>query len=416
LKNKLHTHGAAALLALAFLLGTGGNPASAESQAASADMARPEEMPYLTLVDPFTLYSGPETRPDQAVGALSPLQSVQMLPIERNELLNISTMARVEVGTWLGPVWINLKEGAYLFNKLEVKEEVLTLLEKETVLYEAPGRPSPYTLAPQKVQAIASVDAHKPYTPLYNEDYYYLIHTSWLGDMWINPQHYAEKYKPLQATGAIAISSERSVYLYPNEPPLENEAKVQPQVVMPLAKYTQKGRLATPVLWYKIGTPLGDRWILQESRDGWEGMKESKETIRMPVPFTYYTSFYSKESNAPKQPPQDLQAIDKLGDWVMVLVNGEGRWVNPSLEIALSLTGDMEHDRTLGVKEYTTPIEISEWTVTADYPSPGALKNDQELLVFTRQQVTPERVWDSPNGTRWYYISTWRGPKWAMNP
>ncbi|MNC16986.1 hypothetical protein D3C75_648510 [compost metagenome] len=418
MNKKPLTHASAALLALALLLGTGGNPASAEPQPSSSVMARPEVMPYVTLVDSFTLYSGPETRPDQAAGSLSPLQSVRLSPIEQDKLLSISNMEKLEVETWLGPVWINLKEGAYQFNQLEAKEETLNLLQ-ETVLFDAPGKPSPYSLAPQQVQAVASINACAPYTPCYNPEFYYLIHTAWLGDMWIRPYHYAEKYKGVQAAGAIPVSAETPVYLYPYEQPLENEPKIKPQVIMPLAKYTQYGRMLPAAVWYKIDTPLGERWIAQNGMYGLgvEGVEPWKETLHMPVPFRLKNAPYGTLlPDDEKQPPQDLQAIGKHGDWVMVLVNGEGRWVNPSVEIAISLTGDLEHDRTLGVKEYKTPIELNEFTLVADYPSPGEVINNMELLVFTKQEVVPERVWDSPNGTRWYYISTWRGPKWVMNP
>lgn len=419
MKNKAFAQAATALLAFTFLFGAGGSPASAESSQPDPVMALPEVMPYVTLVDDFTLYAGPETRPDQVVGALSPLQSVRMAPIEQNKLLYIGSLEKIQVETWLGPVWINLREGAYLFNKLEYKEETLNLLEKETILHEAPGRHSPYALAPQQVQAIASIDACAPYTPCYNRESYYLIHTSWLGDMWIKPVHYAEKYRGVEAVGAIPVSRETPVYLYPYEQPLENEPKVQPQVIMPLAKYTQYARMAPAAVWYKIDTPLGERWIAQSSLYGLgvEGVEPWSETLHMPVPFRLkQTPFSTLLPEDEKMPPQDLQALGKFRDWVMVLVDGEGRWVNPSLEIARSLTGDMEHDRALGVREYTTPVELNEYTIVADYPSPGEVKNNMELLVFTKQMVVPERVWDSPNGTRWYYISTWKGPKWVMNP
>jgi hypothetical protein len=418
LKNKAYTQAASALLAFTFLFGAAGGPASAETAQPDPIMAQPAEMPYVTLADTFTLYTGPETRPNQAVGALSPLQSVRMAPIEQDKLLSIRSMEKIQVETWLGPVWINLKEGAYQFNKVEYQEETLHLLQ-ETVLYEAPGRPTPYSLSPQQVQAVASINACEPYGPCLNEDFYYLIRTSWLGDMWIRPEHYAEKYVGVEAMGAIPISTETPVFLYPFEQPLENEPKLKPQVVMPLAKYSHYTRFLPPIVWYKIGTLLGERWIAQDVRYGVgvEGVEPWSETLHMPVPFRLKQAPFSPLlADDEKQPPQDLEAMGKMRDWVMVLVDGEARWVNPSVELARSLTGDMEHDRALGVKEYTTPVELNEFTIVADNPSPGEVNNTMELLVFTKQQVVPERVWDSPNGTRWYYISTWRGPKWVMNP
>lgn len=418
MKNKAYSHTASALFAVTLLFVAGGSPASAEAAQPDPVMAQTADMPYVTLIDNFTLYDGPQTRPDQAVGALSPLQSVRMAPIEQNRLLSIRSMEKIQVDTWLGPVWINLKEGAYQFNKMEYREETLHLLQ-ETVLYEAPGRPTPYSLSPQQVQAAALINACEPFTPCLNPDYYFLIHTSWLGDMWIRPDHYAEKYIGVEAMGAVPVSTETPVYLYPFVQPLENEPKIKPQVVMPLAKYTHYSRLVAPAIWYKIGTPLGERWIAQDVRYGVgvEGVEPWSETLHMSVPFRLkqapYSTLLTEEETLP---PQDLQAMGRIGDWVMVLVDGKGRWVNPSVELARSLTGDMEHDRALGVKEYTTPVELNEYTVVADYPSPGELNNNMELLVFTKQQVVPERVWDSPNGTRWYYISTWKGPKWVMNP
>lgn len=409
---------AAFLLAASLLSSAGAYRALADSPPPGSVMALPEEMPYVTLIDSFTLYAGPDTRPEQAVGALSPLQSVRLAPVERDALFSIKVMEKVEVETWLGPVWINLQEGAYQYNKIEWKEETLHLLEKETVLDEVPGRSTPYALGPQQVQAVASIDACQPYSPCYNRDYYYLIHTSWLGDMWIKPYHYAEKYQGTATLGAIPIDREMPVYLFPTEQPLVNEPAVQPQVMTPLAKYMQMGRMAPPIVWYKIKTALGERWILQDGRYGLgvEGVEKVSETLRMPVSFVYrdspYSTFFPEQE---RQPPQDLQAIGKHGDWVMVLVNGTGKWVNPSREIAYSLTGEWEHDKALGVKTFNTPIEISETTVVADRPYPDATAQE-ELPVFSRQSIIPERVWDSPGGTRWYYISTWKGCKWVMLP
>jgi hypothetical protein len=87
-----------------------------------AELATQDQMPYVTLIDSFKLYSSSETRANEVIGSLSALQSVQMVPIERNELLNITRMYQLPVATWLGTAWINLKEGAYKFGRLEFQD------------------------------------------------------------------------------------------------------------------------------------------------------------------------------------------------------------------------------------------------------------------------------------------------------
>ncbi|WP_068774926.1 hypothetical protein [Paenibacillus sp. FJAT-26967] len=382
---------------------------------ARQELALPSEMPAITLLDEFTLYSSSTTRPSEAIGALSSLQSVRLAPIERNQLLGITAMDKVKVVTWLGDAWINLKEGAYKYGELEVKEQTITLLEQTTSIYDSPMKMTPYGLSPQKVQAIASIGACDPYTPCYSEDKWYLIRTSWLGDKWIRPYHYAEKYTGNPVEGMIAIAEESEVYQLPFEKPLIDEPKVTPQVVKPVSKHVQLVRMVPPSVWYQIETPKGLRWIGLGTSGGlgFEGVEQVDLELNMPVPFHYYSvPFDYADKSSIEQPQQTVHALGKRDDWYFVLSEGSGKWINPAKAVSSKLTGDLRNDAKLGVKQITTHIELTETSVALDIPYVNqSTVNDG--LAFTPQTVTASRVWESPNGETWYYIQTWKGAKWV---
>lgn len=139
---------------------------------AEQELAAPSAMPYVTLLDEFTLYASKNTRSDEAIGSLSAFQSVHLAPIESSLLLGITRMDKVPVMTWLGVAWINLKEGAFKYGQLELQEQKLTLLEQETDLYDSAStmKTTQYKLSPQTVQAVASISVCDPYTPCYSND------------------------------------------------------------------------------------------------------------------------------------------------------------------------------------------------------------------------------------------------------
>jgi hypothetical protein len=385
------------------------------SQHSWAELAAPNDMPYVTLLDRFTLYSSSETKVNEVIGSLSALQSVQMAPIDRNELLDITRMDKLPIKTWLGTAWINLKEGSYKLGRLEFQDQTLNLLDEKTPIFDAPWKETEYQLAPQKVQAIASIIACDPYTPCRNKNIWFLIHTSWLGDKWIIPYQYAEKYKGEPVVGMIPIARERNVYLLPFEKPLTDEPTVKPQVVKPIAKYTEQNGMVPPIVWYQIDTPKGTRWIPQDGSYGLgiEGVEQVDSSIDLPVSFHYYPRPSSSSLEpSDEQHPQTVQAIGKLGDWYFVINGDIGKWVNSAKEIASRLTGDFQSDSKLGVKQSSAQIELTETSIAIDTPyvDTGLV---QDALTFTPQTVAASRVWTSPNGESWYYIHTWKGPKWV---
>ncbi|MBP1967777.1 hypothetical protein [Paenibacillus aceris] len=387
-----------------------------QSSYAEQGLAASSAMPYITLLDGFTLYASKDTRPNEALGALSALQSVHLAPIKNSMLLDIMSMQKIQVETWLGNVWINLKEGSYKYGKLVTQDENLTLLDMETQIYDAPLKITDYKLAPQKVQAIASLSTCDPYTPCRSEDKWYLIHTSWLGDKWIRPYEFAEKYKGIAVDGLIPIAQESAVYMFPFDEPIANEAKLKPQLVKPLAKYMRTS-MAGASVWYQLDTSQGLRWIHLDSDYGLgiEGIEHVDLTIDLPVPFHYYKTPDSyNEASTSEEPPQAVHTIGKKNDWYFTITkdSGAGEWINPSQEIASRLTGDFENDQKLGVKKSQLSIELSTTSIALDTPYEDSLAMNN-ALTFSRQFVTALRVWISPNGQMWYYINTWKGFKWV---
>lgn len=380
---------------------------------AEAGLADTDSMPYVTLLDSFTLYSSSDTQPSEAIGRLSALQTVQLAPIETSKLFGIPTMEKIPVQTWLGPAWVNLKEGSYKYGRLDVKEETLTLLEEQTLLYDAPQKISSYALSPQKVQALASIPVCEPYTPCRTDDKWFLIRTSWLGEKWILPHHYAEKYKASPMEGMIPVAQESAVYLLPFEKPLENEPKIAPQVLKPIGKFAVYS-MAGPSIWYQVETPQGLRWIFLNSSYGLgvEGVERADIRLDLPVPFPYYKTpdAYSAENS--EQPPQALQALGKKNDWYFVLHDGTGKWVNPAKAIASRLTGDLNNDEKLGVRSNQVSLELTAASIALDIPYFDVSLTDR-TLTFSPQTVLASREWTSPNGDTWYYIHTWQGAKWV---
>lgn len=388
---------------------------------AEQELAEPSDMPYITLFDDFTLYATNETRPDEVLGSISAYQSVHLAPIERNRLLFITSMEKVPVETWLGKAWINLKEGSYKYGRMEYQEQTLTLLEQQTPIYDSQMKLTEYSLSPQKVQAIASIDACDPYNHCLTYDKWYkwyLIKTSWLGEKWIRPVRYAEKYIGKPVEGMIPISQESEVYMLPFEKPLADEPKVKPQVLKPVAKYTEFARMVPPIVWYQIDTPKGLRWIRCNDSYGLgiENVEQVDLKLEIPVPFHYYKTptpytSYSEEIVG-EQPPQTVQVIGKKDDWYFTISDGTGNWINLSKEIASRLTGDFENDAKLGVKLSNERLELTQTSIALDIPYVGN-PFMENALTFTPQTVTASRVWKSPNGESWYYIHTWQGAKWV---
>lgn len=384
---------------------------------ARSEKAPQESMPYITLFDEFKLYKSENTRSSEVIGSLSTFQSVQLASMDWDQLLRLTELTKVPIVTWLGTAWINLQEGAYKYGQPVLKTETLTLLEPETPLYDAPSKMTSYTLAPQTVEAIASMSKCDPYSPCPSqEDKWYLIRTSWLGEKWIMPHHYVEKYKGETVEGYISIEEESEVYLYPDDQPLTNEPKIQPQIVKPAAKYVQLARMVPPTVWYQLETPNGLRWITvgMEHGLGFENVEPVDLEMDIPVPFHAYTRPHASEfEKTPELQPQTVHAYGRIGDWHFILTDGSGRWVNPAMEIALRITGDDEKDAKLGVQWSNEPIQLNELSIAIDKPYLMEGR-DNGRTTFSPQTVTASRVWHSPNGETWYYIHTWQGAKWVM--
>ncbi|MCY9667021.1 hypothetical protein M5X11_19130 [Paenibacillus alginolyticus] len=379
---------------------------------AEQELAAPSAMPYVTLLDEFTLYASKNTRSNEAIGSLSAFQSVHLAPIESSTLLGITRMDKVPVMTWLGVAWINLKEGAYKYGQMELQEQKLTLLEQETDLYDSAStmKKTEYKLSPQTVQAIASISVCDPYTPCYSNDKWYLIKTSWLGDKWIRPYHYAEKYKGSQVEGMISIEQETEVYMLPFEKPLTDEPKLPPQIVKPIEKYNQQARMVPPSIWYKVDTSKGIRWIHADDSHGlgFEGVEKVDLNLDIPVPFHYFKLPFPYSVELPElQQPQTVHAIGELHGWYFVVSDGSGKWINLAKEISSHLTGDFDNDAKFGVKLNDVSLELTAASIALDTPL------TTHVLTFTPQTVTASREWKSPNGEMWYYIHTWLGAKWV---
>ncbi|KEQ26697.1 hypothetical protein [Paenibacillus tyrfis] len=408
------------LLAAAVTFPSGSQTARADQKPAEQKLAEPSAMPYITLLDDFKLYASDKTKPNEILGSISAYQSVKLAPIESDRLLDITRMDKVPVETWLGKAWINLKEGAYKYGQLQKQEQTLTLLDLQTPLYDSRMKVTGYSLSPQQVQAVASIDACDPYTPCRTSAKWHLIATSWLGEQWIRSEHYAEYYEGVgqPVDGMIPIARESEVYSLPFEKPLADEPKLPPQVLKPVEKYTRQARMVPPSVWYQVETPNGLRWI-RCSDDyglGIEGLEQVDRKLDIPVSFHYYQTplAFSSDPNktAGEQPAQTVQVIGKKGSWYFTVSEGVGKWINPSMEIASRLTGDFEQDAKLGVQLSSERLELTGSSIGFDIPY---VENQpaEKWLTFTPQTVTASRVWKSPNGESWYYIHTWQGAKWV---
>ncbi|MDR6885224.1 hypothetical protein [Bacillus sp. 3255] len=385
----------------------------AEELSPGEKIADPESMPYITLLDEFTMYANNTTRPEDSIGRLSSMQSVRMAPLPESELMGILSMTKVPIVTWLGTAWIDLNEGGYKYGKLEWKEQSLTLLS-EVQLFDQPNLSTKLALAPQQVHAIASVEECNPYSRCYGKDRWYLIQTSWLGAKWILPYHYAEKYVGEPVEGFISVEETTPVYLYPFEKPLANEPAVKPSILKPTAKYLLVGR-AGPSLWYQIQTDDNKlRWIHADSSHGlgFENIQRIEQSFEMTVPFHSYGNPFASYEIVPEHSPQILHFTGQLGDWFFTVIGDKGQWINPSLEYAKQISeNDSQHSK-LGVKHMLVEVQLDENSVALDIP----YVDDQTIhgaLKFSKQTVKASLVWQAPNGVTWYYIHTWQGAKWV---
>jgi hypothetical protein len=273
----------------------------------------------------------------------------------------------------------------------------------------------PTKLGPQQVEAIASLPACDPYTGCFDFGAkWYLIRTSWLGEKWIYPYRFAEKYKGEPVEGYISIEDAAPVLLYPEDQPLADEPNLLPRIVKPIAKYVRMQRMVPPVVWYQIETEKGLRWVRTPSEHGlgFENIEPVDRKIEFPVSFQYYKTPVSGEPASRLQEPQTVHALGHRGDWYFVLTEGTGRWINPAMEVAKRITGEFDKDSKLGVQWSREEVQLTAESIGLDQPYVEEWRG-QELMTFTPQKVTASRVWHSPNGETWYYIHTWQGAKWV---
>ncbi|MFE5324698.1 hypothetical protein ACFQ88_39270 [Paenibacillus sp. NPDC056579] len=276
--------------------------------------------PFVTVLSDFTIYPSAETKPSEAIGALGSMQSVRLaLNEDQSTWIGFSNKQKVAVETWLGPAWLNLKEGSYKFGKLTVQEQTLTLLQEQTELYQNPGTsPTAFTLAPQQVQAIASIPVCDPYNACGGNERWYLIRTSWLGEQWIRPYHFAERYVGTPVEGMIALNGTMELYQYPFDKPLSDEPKLVPQVVKPKAKYTQQARMVPPSVWYQIETPKGLRWAHQDQAYGlgMERVEPVKQSIVMTTPFQFLQTPFFRQQRGHRATPSNTASSWQAGQLV----------------------------------------------------------------------------------------------------
>ena len=384
--------------------------------AAEAEEAAVSDMPYITLLDSFKLYTSRDAKSGETDGALSALQSVRLAPIPRDQLMSIPQMDVIPVETWLGTRWLHLKEGAYKYGRLETAEPKITLLDDtELYNYTSTASSAGAMLSSQQVDVLGAITTCEPYTPCSSPNgKWFLIHTSWLGDKWILPYRYAEKYKGEPVAGSIALMEEAPVYRYPFDQEPAEEPVVKPQLLQPKAKYTEVSRMVPPSVWYPVDTPSGLRWIYYGT-GAYEGVEPVELQLELPVAFQYYSSpaLYMAEQLA--QPPQTLHAVGRWNrSWYFVLADGKGHWVNPAQEIASHLTGDFAHDEQLGVKLTDARVQLSDTSVGYTMPYIDSSQVTGTVLTFTKQEAGASRMWTSPNGDTWYYIHTWQGPMWVL--
>ncbi|TXK77357.1 hypothetical protein [Paenibacillus sp. N3.4] len=367
---------------------TGCSAAASLMIACSSSAAKPDQSnPTLITVvkdTPFYAHAAEEA----PTGVLGYFQTLKV-----KEILVDSTTIWYKVDTWLGEQWIPKIAGTVIEGEIDSVDVTMHTLRIEAIR-DTPlldGWQTPF-ISPQEIYI----------TGRYHD--WYRIQSADGMPKWLDAPLLLEEIHEEPADFDMLLTRKEQLY----ETPYLKKAPIAlaPQTVHVLATWDtgKDGYRFHEIVWYKIQTDQGPRWVLPT--DERVDVKPVQESITLP------TGGYS--SSAPEtendlnwlDPGTVLTASARWNDWFQVQIGSTGMaWVNPGLSLK---------KRPLGTVASNELLHLTEDTAVYRYPSPDAIAHPKGY--YSPQQVKSIAMWSGDDMLNWYLFHGFDGDLWVPQP
>lgn len=354
----------------------------------------------ITLVEEKTLYAEQAIN-STVVAKLSANQTVEVI-LENN----MEGTSWFKIKTWLGDCWIYGNESVMHGSFSEVDMSVSTL--KTETFFDAPT-PYPYSiyslgngqLAAQPIQ----VTGLNEFCYLLSngtqmcEPGWYRIKT-WLGEKWLYKPKLKELIKEEKVDLTLTLTDEELLYEQPYQ---ENvTTMLQPQKIKVVSLW-DTGEMAyrfRPVIWYKIETDQGTRWIYPR-HPTLANVSNIDKSVELPTGAKGY-EHPDFEGESSWVEPGTIKAFEEWLGWLHVRTSSGAIWVNPEWALKVRPIG------TVSSEEF---VKIT--ADTASYKIPDSMTVAHDSGFYAPQEVQCIAKWIAPNGTDWYLIQGFDGDVWV---
>ncbi|WP_240421740.1 hypothetical protein [Paenibacillus periandrae] len=294
---------------------------------------------------------------------------------------------------------------------INVKPQYITIVA-DTELYKDYNKPKEALASLGPLQSVKVVDVDREWRADEPVDItWYLIETTWLGNMWIRADDRVMNGLLQEEKRSITTIFDTALYDQPNT--LPNGLKLAPQKLQSDASITYSQLRGTNAMsfmggggsWYRIHTWLGDKWLLKPTL-----VEDIHETpisfdLKLEAAETAYPYPYHIEEDAEPLLPQTLPIVGTwdthgfLGPsgelWYKFQLPQGDRWVAP---------------RNQAVISYKPIQETVRLPVQTRYFEKPTLDNS---MIYWLQPGEYEAF--EASGEHWKHVKTPQGDKW-VNP
>ncbi|WP_248927739.1 hypothetical protein [Paenibacillus hamazuiensis] len=297
-----------------------------------------------------------------------------------------------KIDTWLGEQWISRSSGAFEGEIESVAFTAHTL--RVEPLYDTPS------LTPLTEQRIAPQEIYV--TGRYHD--WYRIMTADRSEKWLDEPLLLENIREEPAGFDMLLTRETQLYEVPYLK--KSPIALAPQTVHVIAGWDtgKEGYRFREIVWYKIETDQGPRWVLPA--DEKIGVKPVHETVSLPTGGYGVSAPETNDEAVWFEPGAKLEAMARWNGWFQVKASG-GRtvWINPERSLRL---------RPPGTAPSRVTLQLTGETAVYTYPSPNAVAHPKGY--YAPQEVESIAKWSGDDRLDWYLFRGADGDLWLPKP
>ncbi|UQZ81350.1 hypothetical protein SK3146_00506 [Paenibacillus konkukensis] len=358
-------------------------------ESTSMAVARAEEtpeQPLLTIIRDTPFYR--EAEEAAPAGMLGGVQTLRV-----KETAHESTGNWYKVDTWLGEQWIPQSSAV-------IEGEVKSVDMKAHTLRVQAMYPAPYAsgdasepIAPQEIHITGKID---------ND--WYRIDTAAGTPKWLYRPLLLENIKEDPADYDMLLTRQEQLYEIPylQTAPMT----LSPQIVHVLAEWRtgMSGYRHSEIVWYRIRTDQGPRWVLPSEEK--IGIRKESQSLTLPTGGYGYRAPETDDSAVWFEPGTVLEASASYGGWFEVK-NGTADtvWINPQLSL---------QRRPLGTEPANVTLRLTGDTAVYRYPGTGGIVHNKGY--YAPQEVQSIAKWSGDDQLDWYLFRGMDGDLWVPQP